>query len=180
MTLRSSLFGSRFCGLMTALGLSLGMALHAAYLLPSLYWFEHNNSHLLSIITWLGAGYLFFIAVQCLQAKPKGQLSIGSNQEKITPLRALLIGFLTDVLNPKIIIFILALLSQYIEGELTLHQQLSYGAVLVGVQLLWFSGVAIFFSIPSLRNKLYSASHWIERCSGVLLILLAIKIIWIR
>ncbi|WP_299493815.1 LysE family transporter [uncultured Shewanella sp.] len=178
MTLRSSLFGSRLCGLMTALGLSLGMALHAAYLLPSLYWFQHNSSFLLQVITWFGAGYLLFIAVQCLQAKPKGKLAIEKNQENITPIRALFMGFLTDALNPKIIIFILALLSQYIQGELTFSQQLSYGAILVSVQLIWFSAVALFFSLPALRERLYSSSHWIERCSGILLILLAIKILW--
>ncbi|SIO94778.1 Threonine efflux protein [Vibrio spartinae] len=86
-------------------------------------------------------------------------------------------GFMTDAFNPKIIIFILALLSQYVGDNLSPQAQLSYGLMLVLVQLGWFSIVAFLFSSGKLKAWLYQYAHWIERASGLLLIMLSVKLV---
>jgi threonine/homoserine/homoserine lactone efflux protein len=181
ITVRNSLFGSRFCGIMTALGLSCGMALHAAYLLPSLYWFKYNGSIFIDIVRILGAIYLFIFGIFCLKAKKKktSKESIAKVKNKITPSKSFIMGFITDALNPKIIIFILALLSQYIEDNSGIKSYLYYGFILVLVQIFWFGSVAMLFSSKKLRNKIYGVSHWIERVSGITLILLSLKLLFI-
>ncbi|WP_050567390.1 LysE family translocator [Vibrio sagamiensis] len=177
ITVRNSLFGSRLCGLTTALGLSLGMAFHASYLLPGLRWFTDHSSTFLLVIGYIGAAYLLYLGVNCLRAKKADvDPDVTATKEGITPWKSFLSGFITDVLNPKIVIFILALLSQYIDHDLTVEQYVSYGVILSSVQLLWFGCVAMFFSSAVLRKKLYAVSHWIERLSGVALISLSTTI----
>ncbi|PNQ54212.1 LysE family translocator [Vibrio sagamiensis] len=178
ITIRNSLFGSRLCGMMTALGLSLGMAFHASYLLPGLRWFTEHSSTFLLVIGYIGASYLLYLGINCLRAKKVDvNTDVSFGQEGITPWKSFLTGLMTDVLNPKIVIFILALLSQYIEHDLKVEQYIYYGAILSSVQLLWFGCVALFFSSKALRQKLYAASHWIERASGIALILLSTSIV---
>jgi threonine/homoserine/homoserine lactone efflux protein len=181
ITVRNSLFGSRFCGFMTALGLACGMALHATYLLPSLYWFKYNGSIFIDIVRIFGAIYLFIFGVLCLKAKKKikNEESIVKEKNKITPSKSFIIGFITDALNPKIIIFILALLSQYIEDNLGIKSYLYYGFILVFIQVFWFGSVAMIFSSTRFRDKIYGISHWIERISGITLIILSLKLVFI-
>ncbi|SIO94829.1 LysE family translocator [Vibrio spartinae] len=92
ITVKNSLCGSRYCGIMTAVGLSLGMALHAAYLLPGLYWFQHHSTHILTLITWLGAIYLCYFGYRCLQAQPREANGIHLNHQHITPTQSFLSG----------------------------------------------------------------------------------------
>lgn len=180
ITIRNSLFGSHFCGLMTALGLACGMALHASYLLPSLYWFKYNGTVFIDTVRILGAIYLFVFGVLCLKAKKKNKHEhIKQQKTKITPLKSFIMGFVTDALNPKIIIFILALLSQYIADDSGINDYFYSGFILVLVQVLWFSSVAMLFSSKRLRNKIYGISHWIERVSGITLIILSLKLFFV-
>ena len=179
ITVKNSICGSRQHGLMTALGLTAGMSLHVAYLLPSLYYFKHNSLYLTYIISICGAVYLFYFGIRCLRAKPikKEAVKVGDSAG-ISLKRAFLNGFITDTLNPKIIIFTMALFSQYVDDMLTVTRQLEYGFLLIFVQLLWFSLVAMFFSNRILQKKLYAYSYWIERISGTLLIGLSFRLLF--
>ena len=64
------------------------MAFHAAYILPSLYWFKHNSGNLLTVITIAGAAYLFYFGVTCLRAQPKQAETIDTTDRNIRPSKA--------------------------------------------------------------------------------------------
>ena len=74
---------------------------------------------------WAGAGYLVWIGIKGLRAKP------GKNSELAGPPTsgsAARDGFLVAFLNPKVALFFIALFSQVIGSETTLLERLAFAA----------------------------------------------------
>jgi len=160
MVTRNSLMLSRRAGILTAIGIALLI---------------HQSLWLFNLIKLAGAIYLILLGVKMLRAVP------GENtaERSITPLSnfaALRTGFLTNVLNPKTTLFIVSLFMQVVNPETPLAVQLGYGLFISLTHLLWFSLVALCFSIGMLREGLLAARHWIDRTFGGLLIVFGIAL----
>ena len=143
--------------LICALGLSLVLAA-----LPGL-------SSLLSII---GALYLAWLGLQCLRSK--GQLP-----EMQTPghsRKAFVTGFLTNLLNPKAMLYFGSILSQVLTPDLGTADTALLWVLLVVESFLWFGFVSAMFSSRRVLDWLRSRLVWFDRIVGVVLLGLAAKI----
>ncbi|MDD5050703.1 MAG: LysE family transporter [Candidatus Pacebacteria bacterium] len=178
MVTRNSLVYSRKVGVYTSLGLGFGIAVHVTYCLLGIGLLISQSILLFNVIKYLGAGYLIYIGYKSLRAKPQAEKAeeILKAEKEISPLSAIRIGFLTNVLNPKATLFMLALFTQVINpGTPRLIEGL-YGVEMVVMTFLWFSLVSVFFSNPLIKEKISKVQHHIERVTGAVLILLGIKV----
>ena len=168
---RNSLLYSRTIGIYTAMGFGLGICVHISYAVFGLSWLIANNELIFTVIQYLGAFYLMLIGIQSLRSF---QSQIGQEtataSSRISPFRAVRIGFITNVLNPKATLFFLSLFSTMLNptvGELTL---VVIAVLLVVTTILWFSLVALLISHPRFTTTLKRYEKTVHRFFGVLLI----------
>ena len=168
---RNSLLYSRTIGIYTAIGFGLGICVHISYAVFGLSWLIANNELIFTVIQYLGAFYLILIGIQSLrsfQSHIGQETAIASS--RISPFRAVRIGFITNVLNPKATLFFLSLFSTMLNptvGELTL---VVIAVLLVVTTILWFSLVALLISHPRFTTALKRYEKTIHQFFGVLLI----------
>ena len=176
---RNALVYSRKIGIYSALGLALGIMVHITYSLIGIGFLIAKSVVLFSIIKYIGAAYLIYIGYKALQgAKKDGNdksLSL-EKQGSVSVLRAVRMGFLTNVLNPKATLFFLALFTQVITPHTPLIWQLFYGVEMVLATFGWFAVVATAFSVPFIRTKFRSIQYRFEQIFGVILIVLGVKV----
>lgn len=169
MVSRNSLLLSRRTGVLTAIGIAAGVCIHVSYTLLGVGLLIQQSLWLFNLIKLAGAAYLIFLGIKMLRAQPETGEELAS-QPALSSLGALRTGFLTNVLNPKTTIFIVSLFMQVVQPQTPLAVQLGYGAFIVLAHALWFSAVALFFSSASVRARLLSVRHWIDRVFGGLLV----------
>lgn len=169
MVTRNSLMLSRRAGVLTALGIGLGVLVHVTYTLVGVGLLIRQSLWLFNAIKLVGAAYLVYLGVKMLRARPGG----ASAQGTAAPLSdgaALRTGFLTNALNPKATVFIVSLFMQVVQPQTPLAVQLGYGAFISAAHIVWFSLVALCFSAGAVRGRLLAVRHWVDRLFGGLLV----------
>lgn len=91
-----------------------------------------------AILKWTGAIYLVYLALQALKPSAKNIFDIEQTVRADAPRKLFSIGFLTNVLNPKVAVFYLSLFPQFIKPV--------YGSVLVQSFTLGTTQLLVSFS----------------------------------
>ncbi|XAH25880.1 LysE family transporter [Xylophilus sp. GW821-FHT01B05] len=169
MVTRNSLMLSRRAGVLTALGIGLGVLVHVGYTLIGVGLLIQQSLWLFNAIKWVGAGYLIWLGVKMLRATPGGTLADGA-VAPLSDVAALRRGFLTNALNPKTTVFIVSLFMQVVRPDTPMSVQIGYGAFISVAHVAWFSLVALCFSTGAVRERLLALRHWIDRMFGGLLV----------
>ena len=168
---RNSLLYSRIIGIYTAVGFGLGICVHISYAVFGLSWLIANNELIFTVIQYLGAFYLMLIGIQSLRSF---QSQIGNEtttaSSRISPFRAVRIGFITNVLNPKATFFFLSLFSTMLNPTVSELTLVVIAVLLVMTTILWFSLVALLISHPRFTNVLKRYEKTALQFFGVLLI----------
>lgn len=178
LALKNSLTYSRKIGIYTAIGFGLGIGIHVLYSLLGLAILIKESVLIFNIIKYLGATYLFYIGVNSLLEK-KSEINFENTEQKetISQSKALMMGFLTNVLNPKASLFFLSLFTFIIQSN---PSRLTLGIISFSMMLntaIWFSLVAIFFNIPLIQKQYTNSKQKISIILGLMLIIIAILIV---
>lgn len=181
MTMRNSLLYSRKAGLFGALGTTTGMCIHLTYTVLGIGYLITQMPWLLDTIKIIGASYLIYIGYKSFRSKKPIMedinLTKGSKAPStLTPFQAFRAGFLTNALNPMVILLFLGILSGYVDENTPLTIQLLYGLMIVIISLSWFALVAICFSHEKVQKQFQKLGHWLERITGGLLITFGLKL----
>ena len=174
MVTRNSMMLSRRAGVLTAVGISLGVLVHVAYSLLGVGLVISQSAVLFSLIKYLGAGYLVWLGIGMLRtrAHEPGTLAVPA----LSDLGALRRGFLTNATNPKTTLFVVSLFSQVVSPRTPLAVQLGYGAFMSLAHLAWFVLVALAFSSTPAQRAVASARHHVERGIGGVLVCLGLTL----
>ncbi|MBL9046418.1 MAG: LysE family translocator [Tabrizicola sp.] len=126
-------------------------------------------------IRWLGVGYLLWLAAGALRSSP---FATEAKVEPVPPARVFLQALLVNLLNPKVILFILAFLPQFIDPArpilpqfLTLGVVFSLGGLIVNGAVGLFAG-----SIGQRVAKSADLSRWLSRISATIFGALALRL----
>ncbi len=166
---RNSLVLSRGAGVLTALGIGLGVLIHVSYTILGVGVLIQQSLWLFQAAKLIAALYLIYLGIGMLRARPGGPLS-EQESPALSKLAALRTGFLTNVLNPKTTIFIVSLFMQVVRPDTPLATQIGYGVFISLAHIGWFSLVAVCLSTGVVRERLLSVRHWIDRVFGGLLV----------
>ena len=177
MACRNSLTYSRKTGIWTAVGFGLGIAIHIFYSLAGLALIISKSILLFNVIKLLGAGYLIYIGFKSLFSKSSKIETEGNiKKEDITRLKAIRIGFLTNVLNPKATLFFLSLFTLVISPETPLLIMSIISVIMIINTMLWFLLVAIFITQKKIRSIFEKYQNAFNKSLGGLLIALGVKV----
>ena len=174
MVTRNSMVLSRRAGVLTALGIALGVLVHVAYSMLGIGLIISRSILLFNIIKFLGAAYLIYLGATMLRTKAAAPQDCMVEAPPISAMASLRIGFLTNALNPKTTLFFVSLFPQVISSHTSIAVQLGYGAFISLTHLVWFSFVACVFSSQIARAAVAAARHLVERAIGGVLVTLGI------
>ncbi len=171
-------FISRKAGLFTALGITCGALLHASYCIMGLTVIISKSLLLFNTIKYVGAAYLMYIGIKglfskhlCAQQKISAVPHISPNKK-----RAFWQGFFCNILNPKAILFFIALFTVIITPATPFFMQTIYGFTIAGIDLLWFSGLAILLTHHKMTAWFAKAQLLATRIMGGFLIAFGLRI----
>lgn len=176
LVIRNSYSFGRKNGLTAALGIACGVQVHVFYTVFGIAVIIAHSPVLFMCMKVLGAGYLIYLGIRSLTNT--GVLTLGKAEGRGSALReAFRTGFLTNALNPKTMLFVVATYSQVVRADSSMYVNLAYGLFMSLSHLVWFSLVAIFFSAEALRSRILSKQHVVDRVIGTALIGLGASLI---
>jgi len=166
-------------GMAAALGITAGCVVHTVAAALGLAALLATSALAFSAIKWLGAAYLLWLAWGMLRASVRDAEPILAASPPASSTRVFAQGFLTNVLNPKVALFFLALLPQFISADAPDKTVafLFLGAVfIVGGALFLFALVALAH-----RMRAFGASRVTRRLlnaiGGALFAALAVRLV---
>ena len=143
-------------GLFTVLGLVSGCLVHTTLVAFGVSALIINNDFLFSLLMYVGAFYLLFIAFKVyISDNSIKELDQANNQ--IGKFKVFVNGFLMNILNPKVLAFFLAFFPTFIFSESInpLIQFYILGGIFMIITLIVFSSIAIFSSLIYRNFKKY-------------------------
>jgi len=146
-----SISHGRKAGIATALGLASGILAHTTAAALGITAILYNSAFAFQLVKYAGALYLLYLAYQAV--REGGSPLAASAPQKQSALRLYRTGILMNVLNPKVSLFFLAFLPQFIKpgtGDEPL-QMMILGLVFLVQTIILFSTVAIFAGILGQR-----------------------------
>jgi len=167
--------GGRVPGMTAAIFHALGVGFYALLTVLGLGAVMVRFPELFQLITWFGAAYLAWLGVKALRAGRGGALTPGA--VATTPRQAAKEAVLVALGNPKLIIFFVALLSQFVTPEMSLLAKAIIVATAIIIDGGWYVLVAVGLSHSRVLPWLQRHAHWINRITGVLLIALALRVV---
>jgi threonine/homoserine/homoserine lactone efflux protein len=158
-------------GVLISVGLVTGLIVHTTIAATGLSIIIQQSALLFSIIKYLGAAYLFYLAYLSIgETKPEIHISeSGSTKTPWFPLVRK--GFIMNVLNPKVSLFFIAFLPQFIShnGINITAQMMILGLIFMVQALVIFSSIAILSGRFS--AMLNNAKFWVYTKWGKVIIL---------
>lgn len=178
MITRQTLAYGRSAGIWTALGIGSGISFHVAWAMFGMGWVLERAPVLLDVLRYGGALFLVYMGSRAIRAKPSASNSIdGEKAEPGSNAHHFGIGMLTNVLNPKALLFFMALCSAVITGDTSAWLRLVLGLWMVLFTAAWFSMVSLTLGHPKVRQSLMTYGHLIDRTMGTILLALGIGMI---
>ncbi|BAB07214.1 LysE family translocator [Halalkalibacterium halodurans] len=159
-TITQGMTNGRKAGVITAMGLSLGNIVHTLAAVLGLSLIIQTSVVVFTIFKLAGAMYLFYLAYKALKHRKE---EIRVNSEKTNDLKGLFLrGLIMNVLNPKVAIFYLTFLPQFVN-----YQSANISLQLCILGLIFIIMTAIIFSIfgyfsGTFRDRLLKNSRFNE------------------
>jgi len=133
-------------GIAISLGLSLGVLIHTTAAATGLSIIIQKSAIAFSIVKYFGAAYLFYLAYQAIkEKKPILNFDLATKEKSIHYPQLIKKGFLMNVLNPKVSLFFIAFLPQFITvgGINVTAQMLILGLIFMLQAIVVFSFISI-------------------------------------
>lgn len=169
-------------GVFSALGIFVGCLFHTTAAVFGLSKIIEESVLLFSIIKYAGAAYLIFLGVRSLLNKRKAKDQIDTLL-KLTNRKIFFQGMLTNILNPKVAIFFLSFLPQFINPHSSyLREQIAFLGLWFDIQgalmlVLVACAVGAFKNILKKNKSFWS---WQEKITGLILIGLGVKMFLVK
>ncbi len=176
---KNALGRGRASALFTTLGICLGCLTHAVASSLGLSLILSRSARAFEIMKWAGALYLMYIGFQSLRQAWKGSAATapGATEPSAARLRSFMEGLLTNLLNPKVAIFYLTFLPQFVDPvRPVLSQSLMLASIHIAMGLIWLSLYAAFVSKLSGVLMRPAVGRRMEAVTGAVLIALGFRL----
>jgi threonine/homoserine/homoserine lactone efflux protein len=167
-------------GAAAALGICAGCLVHVFAAAIGLSALLAASSAAFSLVKWAGAAYLCYMGVKMLLSRPHAPVEDAPAGSDVISLgQVFWQGALTNVLNPKVALFFLAFLPQFVAAD-SPHKAAAFvllGLIFIFNGTLWCLGVAAFAARAAGRIRQSGrALLWINRALGGLFVCLGVRI----
>ncbi|PWA11018.1 LysE family translocator [Flavobacterium laiguense] len=166
-------------GFMSVLGIATGSLIHTTLAAFGLSMIIAKSILVFSIIKYAGAAYLLYIGYQMLTDKTSLNTDVSFAEKTINLKKIYRDGVITNVLNPKVALFFISFLPQFIDSSVsnTVLPFLKLGITFTITGTIWcliLANFASFLFSKLKHNK--TLSNYINKTCGAVLIALGIKV----
>jgi threonine/homoserine/homoserine lactone efflux protein len=173
VVLRNTISGGRRLGVMTGIGHGIGLGIYAFIAVMGLSSILLANKQIFNSLQWAGALVLIWLAFNMITYSP----SDSSKEYEVSGRRGFLEGFMISFLNPKILVFMVAVFSQFINPDITNSGRFIMAIMAGVIDTTWYVFVATVLAGTSIIDKLRLNAAIIDRLTGLVLFMLAILLI---
>ncbi|MEH0154098.1 LysE family translocator [Limibacter armeniacum] len=166
-------------GILSALGISTGELVHCIFAALGLSIILAKSAIAFMAVKYLGAAYLIYLGIKTLFSKTKEDFKVDTSQESTNYKKVFLSGIFTNILNPKVALFFLVFLPQFIDPNFAQSPIpfLILGLVFLATGTVWCLILALFASKMSTRiRENYKFKIWLDKITGGIFVLLGIKL----
>ena len=184
LVLRTVMARGQRAGVLATLGICSGLPVHALLSALGLSAILVRSAEAFEVVKWVGACYLVFLGGQSLMHAVRNRKSealdgIGAEAgwEVVSGRRSYLEGLFTNLLNPKVALFYLALLPQFVRSaDTAFFDSMMFATIHLVLSLLWLLIVVAF--VARLRAVVTSprVRAWMEAITGAILVGLGVRL----
>jgi threonine/homoserine/homoserine lactone efflux protein len=173
---RNTVTAGRRAGFATSLGVCTGVLVHGCAAALGLSALVRASTTVYSVLKIAGAAYLVYLGVQALwhsrNARAEAVLP-GSATLTGSPFRQ---GLISNVLNPKLAVFFVTVLPQFIDADSVAARPLLLATVYAGLCAVWLCGLTLAMS--HMREALRSPRvvQTVERITGAVLVAVGLRL----
>ena len=173
VVLRNTISGGRTQGVMTGIGHGLGFSIYAFIAVMGLSSLLFANEDIFHLLQWSGALVLIWLGFAMITHNQP----VLSKENEGSGYRGFLEGFMIAFLNPKILVFLVAVFSQFINPDITNSGRFIMAMIAGIIDTTWYVLVAAVLAGTPIVDKLRVNAVMIDRSIGVVLLMLAILLI---
>lgn len=185
---RTAVSQSRGKAMLGVLGIAAGVAFWAGLSILGLQVLFTMMPWLQGTITVAGGLYLIWMGWQLLKSAMKKPVETSNEiaakegdsieEGASTMKHPFLFGLLTNLANPKAIIYFGSIFAGLITPDVSDLMRVVIYAMVIGETILWFGFVALIFGLAPMRRGYRKLSHWIDGLAGVLFVGFGVGLIW--
>ncbi len=172
IVMRNTIKGGRSLGVMTGLGHGFGLTIYAFIAVTGLSSILLGNQLLFMYVQLVGAFWLILIGYNMVLSPIKF-----SNNNSKGFKKGFIEGFMISFLNPKILVFFIAVFSQFIHKELTELDKTIIVMVAGLIDTFWYVLVALLLNGSGLIDKIKKHSVLVDKATGVVIVIMSSFII---
>ena len=173
VVLRNTIAGGRRQGVMTGVGHGLGITVYSFIAVMGLSSLLLANKQIFNLLQWSGALVLIWLAFDMISFNTSDL----SEKYEDSGRRGFIEGFMISFLNPKILIFMVAVFSQFISPDIDNPSRFIMAIMAGIIDAAWYVLVAIALAGTPIINTLRANAGTIDRSIGVVLLFIAILLI---
>ncbi len=173
LIINSSLNYNRSSGIVASLAHGLGIFVYATITVITLEFILQNSQKIFFIIQILGSIFLIFLGLLFIFKKNDEK-----NNDKKINASAFTQGFIIAIINPKILVWFVAIYSQFITVNANFSDKLILVITPSVVDAIWYSLVAIMVTSYGLKDFFNNKKNTIQKIIGALLIIFAFSLIY--
>lgn len=166
--LRNTMIGGRGRGLACAVGHGLGFGFYAAVAVFGLVVIMENNPDIFILMQIIGGLFLLYLGIGMIRNKSKVIEQSEGKREGFFE------GFFIAFLNPKIAVFMLAVLSSILDPDMSDQTKWVIAGMGMTIDMVWYVLVALVLSNSVMLTKIESNQRSLKVTTGVLMIGLAV------
>lgn len=174
LVVRNTMRGGVRDGLVTSVAHGLGVGAYAFLVAIGLGLLVAQTPWLFDGIRWAGAAFLVYLGIGALRSRG-GAFEPTQAPASLAPARD---GFLMAFLNPKIIVYFLALFAQFVRPEAGAVERSAMAMLAFAIDAGWYIVVCLLLGTGAILGWLRQNAVWLDRLFGVVLIGLALAILW--
>jgi threonine efflux protein len=184
LVIQNSTRYGRQTGVYIALGLSVGIFFHALLSLTGVSYLVYQQPTLFAVLQLLGGSYLLYLGGRTLHStkrnwrQEEGDVTSTSEYLLDNKRQAFSRGFMTNILNPKALVFFVSLMSTIVPPNMSLLGKSSALIMLWGLSFVWFAALAWMLSTKRFQLKLQTASRYIDLSCGIIFTIIGGVIFW--
>ena len=172
LVIRNNISYNRLAGIMTSIGHGLGIAVYATMAVFGLGLILQTNQGLFLLIQVLGLIFLFFLGVLFIFQKNSGEVIDKNNDQK--QINSFFQGFLIAIINPKILIWFMAIYSQFISVE----ANMTFNIILIStasiIDAIWYIIISLIITSYGVKNFLIDKKDLIQKITGFILLIISL------
>ena len=180
IVLKHSISFGRRAAIVTSIGVGAAILIHVTYSLLGIGILIKTTPVLFQAFSYVAAAYLLYLgwgAIRSPAPKDQNNIQVEKTLQIISDGKAFVVGFLTNGLNPKATLFFLSVFAVAVSPDTPNAIKLGYGLYLAVATGIWFCVLSLFLSSKKVTEFIGEKGYWFDRVMGVVLILLAIKLV---